>query len=51
MPSAQIVQGQLTENSINNMAGCIRLNPDMTFKIKVVEDQSLEERLLQFGKC
>ena len=50
MPSAQIIQGQLTEDFTNSIAWCIRLNPDMTFRIEVVEDRSLEERLPQFGK-
>ena len=50
MLSAQIVQGQLTEDSANSIAWCIRFNPDMTFRIEVVEDQSLEKRLPQFGK-
>ena len=50
MPSARIVRGQLTEDSTNSIAGCIRLNPDMTFRVKVVEDRSFDERLSQFGK-
>ena len=50
MLSAQIVRGQLTEDSTNSIAGCIRLNPDMTFRVKVVEDRSFDERLSQFGK-
>ena len=50
MPSARIVRGQLTEDSTNSIAGCICLNPDMTFRVKVVEDQSFDERLSQFGK-
>ena len=51
MPLAQIVWGQLTEDSANSIAWFIRLKPDKTFQIKVVEDRSLEERLPQFGKC
>ena len=47
---AQIIQGQLTEDSTNNIARCICLNPDMTFWIKVVEDWSFDKRLSQFGK-
>ena len=50
MPLAQIVRGQLTEDSTNSIAECIRLNPDMTFRVKVVEDRSFDERLSQFGK-
>ena len=50
MPSAQIIRGQLTEDSTNSIAGCIGLNPDMTFRVKVVEDRSIDERLFQFGK-
>ena len=50
MPSARIVQSQLTENFTNNIAGCIHLNLDMTFRVKVVEDQSFNEHLSQFGK-
>ena len=30
--------------------GCICLDSDMTFRVKVVEDQSFDERLSQFGK-
>ncbi len=30
MPSARIIRGQLTENSINSIARSIRLNSDMT---------------------
>ena len=50
MPSAQIIQGQLTEDSTNSIAWYIYLNPDMTLEIKIVEDWSLEERLSKFGK-
>ena len=50
MPSAQIIRGQLAENSTNSIALYIYLNLDMTFQIKVVEDWSLEECLPQFGK-
>ena len=50
MPSAQIIRGQLTEDSTNSIIWYIYLNPDMTFRIEVVEDRSLEKRLSQFGK-
>ena len=50
MPSAQIIRGQLTEDSTNSISEYIRLNPDMTFQIKVVESQSLDKRLSQFDK-
>ena len=50
MPLAQIIRAQLTENSTNSIAGYICLNPDMTFWVKMVEDQSFDERLSQFGK-
>ena len=50
MPLTQIIRGQLTEDFTNSMAWYIRLNLDMTFQIEVVEDQSFEERLPQFGK-
>ena len=45
MPSAQIIQGQLTEDSTNSIARYIRLNPDMMFQIKVVEDWSFDKHL------
>ena len=51
MPLAQIIRDQLTENSTNSIAGCVRLNLDLIFRIELVEDQNLEERLPQFGKC
>ena len=35
---AQIVLDQLTEDSTNSIAWYIRFNPDMMFRIKVVED-------------
>ena len=47
---ARIVQGQLTENFTNSIAWYIYLNPDMTFQVKVVEDQSFDEHLSQFYK-
>ena len=50
MPSAQIIRGQLIEGPTNSIAWYIRFNPDMTFRIEVMEDWSLEERLPQFGK-
>ncbi len=34
MSSAQIIRGQLTKNSTNSIAKCIRFNLDMTFWIK-----------------
>ena len=43
--SAQIVRGQLTEDSTNSIAWYICLNSDMTFRVKVVEDWSFDERL------
>ena len=46
-----IIQGQLIENSINSIAWYICLNLDKMFQIDVVENWSLEKRLLQFGKC
>ncbi len=36
MPSARIIQSQLTEDSTNSIARNIRLNSDMTFRIKMV---------------
>ena len=51
MPLARIIRGQLTENFTNSIAKYIRLNSDMTFRIKVVEDRSFNKRLSQFGKC
>ncbi len=36
MPSAQVIRGQLTENSTNSIARSIRLNLDMTFRIKMI---------------
>ena len=51
MPLAYIVQGQLIEDSTNSIAWYICLNPDMTFRIKVVEDRNFKERLPQLGKC
>ena len=50
MPLAQIVRSQLTEDSTNSIARCIRFNPDMTFRMKEMEDWSFDERLSQFGK-
>ena len=50
MSLAQIVQSQLTEDSTNSISRCIRLDPDMTFRIKVMENRSIDERLSQFGK-
>ena len=50
MPLAQIIQGQLIEDSTNSIARYIRLNPDMIFRIEVVENQSFNECLSQFGK-
>ena len=38
MSSAQIVQSQLNEDSTNHIVWYIRLNPDMAFQIKVIED-------------
>ena len=45
MPLAQIIQGQLTEDFINSIVCYIYLNPDITFWIKIVKDQSLKKRL------
>ena len=45
-----IIQSQLIKDSTNRIAWCIRLNPDMTFLIEVVEDQSFDKRLSQFEK-
>ena len=50
MPSVQIVWGQLTKDSTNNIVWCIRLNLNMIFRIEVVDDQSLEKRVPQFDK-
>ena len=50
MPLAQIVRGQLTEDSTNSIAWYIRLNLDTTFRVKVVEDCSFDKRLSPFGK-
>ena len=50
MPLAQIVSGQLTEDSTNSIVWRICLNPGMTFQVKVVEDWVFDERLSQFGK-
>ncbi len=36
MPLAQIIQGQLIENSTNSIAKSIRLNSDMTLQIKMI---------------
>ena len=45
MLSARIVWGQLTKDSTNGIAWYIRLNLDMTFWVKVVEDRSFDEYL------
>ena len=49
MLSTQIVQSQLIENFTNCIAWYIRLNLNMIFQIKVLEDQSFDKRLSQFG--
>ncbi len=36
MPSAQIIRSQLTENPTNSIARSIRLNSDMTLRIKMI---------------
>ncbi len=36
MTSAQIIRGQLTEDSTNSIARSIRLNSDMTLRIKMI---------------
>ncbi len=36
MPSARIIQSQLTENSINSIARSIRFNSDRTLRIKII---------------
>ncbi len=36
MPLARIIRGQLTENSTNSIARNIRLNTDMTLRIKMI---------------
>ena len=51
MLSAQIDQSQLTEDSTNSIIWYICLNPDMLFQVKVVEDESFDKHLSQFGKC
>ena len=50
IPLAQIIRSQLTENSTNNIAWYICLNPDMTFWVKVIEDWRFDKRLSIFGK-
>ena len=47
---AQIIRDQLTENSTNSIAWYIGLNPDMTFRIKVVEDGTFDKCLPKFDK-
>ena len=44
MPLVQIIQSQLTWDSTNSVAWHVNFNPNMTFRIKILEDQS-------FGKC
>ncbi len=36
IPSAQIIRGQLIKNSTNSIAKSIRLNSDMTLRIKMI---------------
>ena len=50
MPLAQIIQGQLIEDSTNSIAWYICLNLNMIFRVKIMEDRSLEEHLPQFDK-
>ena len=50
MPSAQIIWSQLTEDSTSSIVGYIRLDPDMIFWVKVVEDWSFDECLSQFSE-
>ena len=45
MQLVSIIQGQLIEDSTNSVAWYICLNPDMTYRIKVVENWSLKEHL------
>ena len=48
--SVQIIWGQLTENPTNNIAQNIRLNLDMTLRIKMIEYWGFNKCLPQFGK-
>ena len=43
-PLTQIVQKQLTEDSTYGIAWYISLNLNMTFQIKVMENQSFSKR-------
>ena len=47
---AQIILGQLTEDSTNSIAWYIHFNLDSMLRVKVVEDQSFEKCLSQFDK-
>ena len=50
MPLAQIIQGQLTKNSANNIARSICFNLDMILQMKMIKDWDLNKRLSQFDK-
>ena len=50
MPSAQIIQSQLTENPTHSIALSIRFISDMTLQIKMILYRGFNKCLPQFGK-
>ena len=45
VPLAQIIQNQLIQEPTNSIVGSISFNPDISFKIKMLDNQSFSKRL------